>query len=439
MQALLGVESERATVDQLLQRAEHWGALCFVRDRRRQPRYDNRGVRYDGTGARYDPATPGEIDSWHTHDALLAPITTPDGLVVGLLSCDRPSSGRLPTPEQCVLLELLAMETAMIIGAITPADSLTTAQPDLPAVVAITDDKLEIVAADVSFGTLRQGPTEMAGDLAELRDNLMAGRARYGFRDHTMVLPSGERQAARSRLMIVTSARATKRLLLVTWPLKLHTGHGEDGLAPAIPPPTSATPPASATSAASSTATTSDARSTAPERPTLVEIVGQAIRAHTSAPPAPSSHLGLLLFELVDPAAQPLDAAQPSNAAQPLDAAIVAESRSRLLSTLRQDDTLHDDGAGRFTVLCPALSRRERVETVARRLIDAITERALPDRAGRTCSAHIGIAVSGPNDPPRSASELLTQAEHALDQARSIGPGTWWCDEPIDRRQRRPQ
>ncbi len=56
-----------------------------------------------------------DMIDWHPQDMLYAPLRTPEGRIVGILSMDDPSNGRKPTRESLAPLELFMHQAAVII------------------------------------------------------------------------------------------------------------------------------------------------------------------------------------------------------------------------------------------------------------------------------------------------------------------------------------
>ena len=85
-----------------LELAEDWGRFKFVPHE----------LMADDDPYRWIPEfVPGEgPDDWHPHDALLAPLYSEDGELLGLLSIDLPISGRRPDATQRDLLERYATQ-----------------------------------------------------------------------------------------------------------------------------------------------------------------------------------------------------------------------------------------------------------------------------------------------------------------------------------------
>jgi len=59
--------------------------------------------------------TPSEMVDWHPQDMLYAPLRTPEGRIVGILSMDDPVDGRKPTSESLTPLELFLHQAAIVI------------------------------------------------------------------------------------------------------------------------------------------------------------------------------------------------------------------------------------------------------------------------------------------------------------------------------------
>jgi len=131
-EALLGRVGRRADWDALLGRAERWGELRFV----------PHGEAATGDVPTWIPGSPARdsSDPWHPEDALLAPLRTADGALVGALSVDLPADGRRPGPLQRELLEMYAAQAAVAVdnarlhtAALTALDRLAAEQRALRA------------------------------------------------------------------------------------------------------------------------------------------------------------------------------------------------------------------------------------------------------------------------------------------------------------------
>lgn len=106
-QELLGVQRPLSHYEAEFAVAQRWGTLRFV------PHDQIPQGQSPGWVPRLDP-TAG-VDAWHPMDALFAPLLSAAGELIGVLSVDLPSSGRLPSAAQRDLLEVLAMEAGIAI------------------------------------------------------------------------------------------------------------------------------------------------------------------------------------------------------------------------------------------------------------------------------------------------------------------------------------
>ena len=97
--------------------------------------------------------------------------------------------------------------------------------------------------------------------------------------------------------------------------------------------------------------------------------------------------------------------------------AVLVETASRLSQCIRTGDTAARLGGDEFVVLCEGLTGRTEAETVAQRLIDALTEPMA--RAGDvTMTVSIGVAFA---EPGLTGAELLRNADAAMYLAKTSG------------------
>jgi len=75
--------------------------------------------------------SPEEMVDWHPQDMLYAPLRTPEGRIVGILSMDDPVDGRKPTRESLTALELFLHQAAMVIENAQLIESLREAREQL--------------------------------------------------------------------------------------------------------------------------------------------------------------------------------------------------------------------------------------------------------------------------------------------------------------------
>ncbi len=107
---LQGQVGSRAAWDELLESSEPWGSL----------RYFSLSTAKTGDVPVFIPsgevdADPDADDVWNPEDALVAPLRSPEGELVGVLSVDLPVDGRMPGPIQRELLEMFAAQAANAI------------------------------------------------------------------------------------------------------------------------------------------------------------------------------------------------------------------------------------------------------------------------------------------------------------------------------------
>ncbi|WP_126688286.1 sensor histidine kinase [Nocardioides ferulae] len=94
-----------SALDSVLHRAEPWGRLHFLAAENYEPED------LDGHWVVVADHQTDEPDAWHPHDVLVGLLTDDDGGLIGVLSVDRPVSGRRPDARQRRLLERYAAQT----------------------------------------------------------------------------------------------------------------------------------------------------------------------------------------------------------------------------------------------------------------------------------------------------------------------------------------
>src|SRR3954471_15154138 len=107
--ALLGRVQPPDTYDTEFSYAERWGALRFVPHDRVSPEILS-------VGWIPDIAAPEQPDAWHPLDALFAPLYSPTGELLGMLSVDLPLDGQRPGPLQRELLEVFATQAGIALA-----------------------------------------------------------------------------------------------------------------------------------------------------------------------------------------------------------------------------------------------------------------------------------------------------------------------------------
>jgi PAS domain S-box-containing protein len=87
--------------------------------------------------------SPEDMVDWHPQDMLYAPLLTPEGRVVGILSMDDPVDGRKPTKETLTPLELFLHKSAIAIENAQLIESLKDAREQLQAYADQLEQKVE--------------------------------------------------------------------------------------------------------------------------------------------------------------------------------------------------------------------------------------------------------------------------------------------------------
>ncbi|MEM3823645.1 MAG: PAS domain S-box protein [Candidatus Bathyarchaeia archaeon] len=80
---------------------------------------------------------------WHPQDMLYAPLRTPEGKIVGLISMDDPVDGRKPTRDSLIPLELFLHQAAVTIENAELMESLEKARGELEAYASQLEQKVE--------------------------------------------------------------------------------------------------------------------------------------------------------------------------------------------------------------------------------------------------------------------------------------------------------
>ena len=123
--ALLGTVSAADIFDAEFEIADKWGGLRFV-PHERLP---------EGEIVGWVPDVPVSTDpnAWHPLDALFAPLYSPQGELVGMLSVDLPEDQRRPGPVHRELLEIFATQAGLAIDRARLTDQLLAEKARLEA------------------------------------------------------------------------------------------------------------------------------------------------------------------------------------------------------------------------------------------------------------------------------------------------------------------
>lgn len=132
--------------------------------------------------------------------------------------------------------------------------------------------------------------------------------------------------------------------------------------------------------------------------------------------------LGLLYIDL--------DGFKQINDTQGHDAGDLAlkEVARRLLTCVRESDTVCRMGGDEFTVLISSVDGNLCAETVARKIVDTLSEPFEINGLRQTLAASIGISLL-PGDA-QNTDELLQHADQAMYQVKSHGKNTWRVYHP---------
>lgn len=107
---LLGQVGTRESWDRLLAVSDHWGTLRFL------PHDRGWAVGTDIPRWTGDGPLPMYANDWHPEDGLLAPMYSAGGELLGVLSVDRPRSGKRPGAWTREALEMFSLQASIAIG-----------------------------------------------------------------------------------------------------------------------------------------------------------------------------------------------------------------------------------------------------------------------------------------------------------------------------------
>jgi len=168
MQQLRGATSELHFWLDMLEAAEAWGTLRFYSHEQDQGLFDEI--------ASWVPTDEGsdDPDAWHPQDTLLAPLTAPDGSLLGVLSVDEPLSGRLPGHEQRTILEMFASQAGVALHDFWERERSEQLRRDAEHRWQVTFERSPIGAAIVDTG----------GRIQQVNDALVA---MLGYRPESLI------------------------------------------------------------------------------------------------------------------------------------------------------------------------------------------------------------------------------------------------------------
>lgn len=161
MRRLLGATSELHFWLEMFDAAEAWGSLRFYSHEQDQSLFDEIANWVP------DEEFVEAPDVWHPQDALFAPLTGPDGTLLGVLSVDQPLSGRLPGPEQRTVLEMFASQAAVALHDFRERERSEKARVAAERRWRVTFERSPVGAAIVDpDGMIQQVNESLAGMLA---------------------------------------------------------------------------------------------------------------------------------------------------------------------------------------------------------------------------------------------------------------------------------
>lgn len=406
----------RALFEELLGCSEPWGSLRFFDHRLDHGQF--------AALPTYREDTPGAPDpgSWHPLDSLFAPMYHSSGTLLGILSVDRPESGRRPNAVQQLMLELFAGEGARAIeehsrrvGLIDAQTLYRRAFELMPLGVAIVDERLRLIDVNQAFARLiGERRTRLigekiaaalgaadAGELIECCQSLLAGGSGPRTVEHPLVRRDGAGRFIRSRVTAVRGIVAGDRAIIqsedVTAERELVAELEE--------------------------LARNDALTGLPNRRAALERVAQAIERRRSGEVVAVLFCDLDGFKSVNDTRGHLAG----------DHVLSLVSRW-LRNALRDDDVLFRIGGDEFLGLCERLNSPRVAAAIGRRLIEALSHRQ-GDEVPIGLSLSIGVAYLNDAHPDRSALELVSAADHALYRAKREGRGRLVIADPAGKAQ----
>ncbi|HVC24243.1 MAG TPA: sensor domain-containing diguanylate cyclase [Acidimicrobiales bacterium] len=395
VEALRGMVVERAVVDQLLSDAEPWGSLRFV----------------DNARSRDAHAAAVRDDAWHPGDVLLAPMLSPGGELLGILSVDRPRDGLLPATARCVMLEVVAAHAASALHRLHVVAELCDASAAhreaverVPVGVAVLDATLTVVMANAALGrTVGKRPEDLVGvpvadlldeadayELLETCRSVGAGREAGDALEHRFAYHDGPARWARSSVSAIPADRAhtdadrRKRLLLISCDItEERRARAELGVH-----------------------ATRDSLTGLGNRRAAFARIERALARRRDG-----ELVGLVVLDVDDLAR--INDTFGRNAG---DAALV-RAATQIGSMLRSGEDLYRIGGDELAVVCEALRTRHSADALAERLV-AAASRTPATASALACTLSAGIAVGGDGAPCSSTAELVSAAYDALEHAR---------------------
>ena len=184
---LLGQVGSRESWDRLLAVSDHWGTLRFL------PHDRGWAVGTDIPRWTGDGPLPVYANDWHPEDGLLAPMYSAGGDLLGVLSVDRPRSGKRPGAWTREALEMFSLQASIAI-----ANARLRAEMQR-ALARLEKEQQALLASEESFRqAFEYAPSGMAitelhgsarGQLTRVNDALcrLLGRPRAALRQQSFL------------------------------------------------------------------------------------------------------------------------------------------------------------------------------------------------------------------------------------------------------------
>ncbi len=387
----------RAAVDALLVASEPWGSLRFVEH---------------ASAREAREASPLVDDAWQPGDVLLAPLRGPDGELLGVVSVDRPLDGLLPSPERCVVLEIVAADAAGALHRVarSAADASSSAAyreafQRVPVGLAVLDATFSLVTVNDAFAhTVGATASELVGvaladllddaDACELLEACRAACARPGATaavEHRFASHGGPSRWARSSVSAVRGDGA---------------GAGADSVQRIV----------------LTSCDVTEARRARAERGTRAErdpLTGLGNRRavlsrleHALARRRDNELVALVVVDVDDLAG--VNDAHGRNAGD----AVLVHAAELLASMLRSGEDLYRIGGDELAVVCEHLRDCRGAEALAGRLA-SVRPTASDARGQVSCTLSAGVAAAAADaSSPSSTAELVAAAYDALEHGR---------------------
>lgn len=405
---LAGRRLPQAGWQQLLAASQPWGELRFL---------DHATARTEPAAVfQWLPDLPESEDpeAWHPEDALFAPLTTPDGQLVGLLSVDVPPGARRPDAptrrglEAFAVTACLAISHALLLAQSRQAEQHLRAVFDSsPVAIALLDRRKVLVAINDAFCAFLGRPREQllgADPLTFLHPADRAAAAKLA----GQVRQSGRTAIAESRYLRPDGSQVWGRLRLVAFT-------GTDGSSELLGQIEDITERKQA-----ELRLLRDARHDPLTRlPNRAEVYARLSAALGRA----SGLLTVVLFCDLDRVKQVNDAHGHAVGDEYLRAI-----GQRLRSSVRAEDTVGRIGGDEFVIVLEAVHSPTEAIGLAGHVLSCVQQPLRLAGTTFTPSMSMGIAYSAAGDI--GPEDLIARADTAMYRMKAAGRGGWRVYDP---------